>query len=340
MNKAIRKLTHWTLRRTMRHRWTLRRRKRGLLSLGICLNHRISRFSPFLRVAGDEYTAVGLGQALGEHCPEIGWWRMYDAKEAPGVSTDIVLVMWPDYPPLTRLFHKKAFWLQNGGWAARIPQLQEQFDVVFCASKLLCDRFAGLIYLPIVCMDPQVYHPRPSTPRFETEVCFLGNFSKEGRPAVHAARYLVPATEFRFDLWGSGWEEAEPPILRAYDRGRLPVRFGPVVYTSAKIILSHHSLLQRQDEMPSGRFIDALACEAFVISDYMPPLEAFSRYLVFTTGGEDLRDKIRHFLAHPEERAAKVQEAREFILHHHTSTHQAQIVARTLGLKWVDSPHD
>jgi spore maturation protein CgeB len=334
MQKAARKLTHWTLRRVTRRQWAVRPRRKGLLSLGICLNHRISRYSPFMRVAGDEYVALGLGQALCQHCPELGSLRLYDAREAQAVSTDFVLVMWPDYPRLNGSFQRKILWLQNAGWADTIPHFQAQFGLVFCASRKLCERFPGLVYLPTACSDTALWRPCPPDPRFETEVCFLGNYSKEGRPAAHVARYLVPATKFRFAIWGSGWEAAQPPILRSFHRGRLSVRFGPVVHCSSQIVLSHHSLLHQQDEMVSGRVFDALACEAFVISDSMPALEEFRAYLVFTDGGEDLEEKIRYYLAHPEERHARVRGSRAWILAHHTWEQRARIVAQTLGLTW------
>lgn len=335
MLKAVRKLTHWTLRRATRHRWTLRRGGRGLLRVGICLNSRLSRFSPFLRVAGDEFVAMELGEALGRHCPEIGSWQIYDAKEAATIEADLVIVLWPDYPPIPRTCHRNVLWLQNGGWSARIPRLQEQFDVVCCASTLLCERFPGLIYLPVACTNPTLYRPVAPHPRFEVEACFIGNYS-EGRSGEHAARYMLPATHVRLAIWGSGWEDAEPAILRRFARGRLPVRLGPAAHRSCRVFLSYHSQPHRQDDMPSGRLFDALACEAFVLSDHMPSLDLFERHVVFTSGGEDLRSKLDYYLAHPDERRAKARGARAFILQQHTNAHRAKDLARVLGLPWLD----
>lgn len=85
-----------------------------------------------------------------------------------------------------------------------------------------------------------------------------------------------------------------------------------------------------------SRVMNILACEAFVISDYLPSLEPLKNYVVFTEGGKDLEDKIRYFLAHPEERAARVRGARSFILRHHTMAHRAKIMAQALSLRWVE----
>lgn len=335
MKKVARKLTHWALRAAVPHRWTVRRGRRRLLHLGICLNHRISRFSPFLRVAGDEFVAMELGEALSRHCPEIGSWQLYDAKEAPTIVADLVIVLWPDYPPLPRTCARKIMWLQNGGWSALIPRFQEQFAVVFCASQLLCERFPGLIYLPIACTNCTLYRPVAADPRFDVDVCFIGNYS-EGRSGEHAARYMLPATRVRLAIWGSGWERAEPAILRRFARGRLPVKFGPVAHSSCRVFLSYHTQPQRQDDMPSGRLFDALACEAFVLSDRMPSLDLLDRYVVFTSGGDDLRDKLDHYLTHPEERLAKARGAQAFVLEEHTNAHRAKELARVLGLPWID----
>lgn len=303
------------------------------MSLGICLNHRISRFSPFLRVAGDEHAAAELAEAFARHCPEIGMCRLYDAKEVSEVSTDLVIVLWPDYPPIPGRLQRKIMWLQNGGWEARIPEFQARFDLVCCASQLLCQRHPGLVYLPIACSNRTLFRPVPPDPRLAAEVCFLGNYSL-GRVGEPAARYLLPATEFRFAIWGSGWEAAEPVLLRRFARGRLPVRLGPAVHSSCQIFLSFHDLRHRADDMPSGRVFDAIGCEAFVISDYMPSLEPLRRHLVFTTGGEELREQLRYFLAHPEERRATVAGGHAFIQHHYTNEQRAAQIARILGLTW------
>jgi len=88
--------------------------------------------------------------------------------------------------------------------------------------------------------------------------------------------------------------------------------------------------------MLSGRLFDALACEAFVLSDHMPSLDPFDRYVVFTSGGDDLRDKLDHYLTHPEERLAKARGAQAFVLEEHTNAHRAKELARVLGLPWID----
>lgn len=336
MERLAKKLTHWTLRRATPHRWVVRRAKKRLLHIGICLNSRISRYSPFLRVAGDEFVAAELGEALAEHCPEIGSWQLYDAKEARSLTADLVIVMWPDYPLIRRPGTKKILWLQNGGWAHRIPGLLKQFDLVCCASRRLCQEFPEMPYLPVTCTNQRLYHPIKPDPRFAEEISFIGNYSKEGRSGEYASRYMLPATAHRFAIWGSGWEQADPPGLRRFARGRLPVKLGPAVHSSCQVFLSYHSLPQRQDDMPSGRTFDALACEAFVISDYMPSLEMFKPYVIFTTGNEDLREKLQYYLAHAEERRTRVQGARAWVLQHHTNAHRARELARIVGLSWAE----
>ena len=55
-----------------------------------------------MQVAIDELEAIGVGRALLQHCPIIGSFRLYDAKEAHQTQADLGLVKWPDYPPLPR----------------------------------------------------------------------------------------------------------------------------------------------------------------------------------------------------------------------------------------------
>lgn len=334
MNKKIaRKLTHWVLRRIVREG---QRRRSGTVELGICHNHRISRFSPFMQVAGDEWLAVRLGQELFAHCPEIRSWRFYDAKDAPRLRGNLLIVMWPDYPLPRGLRSRNVMWLGFAGWADRIPRLLERYEVLFCASARPCAQNRQLIYLPVPCEDERLFRPVAPDPRLQCEVSFLGNYFRGSRPPEHLARYLVPATSFQLAIWGCEWERADPPVLRAAARGRLPGKLGPSLYASSQICLSIHGVFHHEEDNMVSRPLSMLACEAFVISDYLPSLEPLKDYVVFTEGGKDLEDKIRYFLAHPEERAARVRGARSFVLRHYTMAHRAKIMAQALSLRWVE----
>lgn len=333
MDKIARKLTHWMLRRVIREGQS---RRSGAIALGICLNHRISRFSPFMRLAGDELLAVRLGEELFAHCPEIRAWRLYDAKEATRMRADLLIVMSPDYPVPTGISAEKTMWLGFAGWAGRIPSLLERFDRIFCASARPCAQHKNLIYLPVPCEDERLFHPVPADPALDCEVSFLGGYSREARSPDHLARYLEPATRFRFSIWGADWQQAEPTALRAAYRGRLPLKLGAALCVSSRICLSCHGVFHHEEDNMVSRPLNILACEAFVISDYLPSLEPLKDYVVFTEGGKDLEEKIRYFLAHPEERQAKVRGARAFILQHHTMRQRAKIMAQSLGLRWED----
>ncbi|MBI4353630.1 MAG: glycosyltransferase [Candidatus Omnitrophica bacterium] len=331
--KIARKLTQWVLRRAVREG---RRRRSGTIALGICHNHRISRFSPFMQVAGDEWLAVRLGEELFAHCPEIRSWRFYDAKDASRLQADLLIVMSPDYPLPPGSRSRRVMWLGFAGWANRIPQLLERYETIFCASARPCAQHRQVIYLPVPCEDERLFRPVPPDARLRCEVSFLGNYFRGSRPPELLTRYVLPATSFRFGIWGCEWEQAEPPALRAFARGRLPARLGPSLYASSHICLSIHGFFHHEEDNMVSRPLSILACEAFVISDYLPSLTCLKDYVVFTEGGKDLEEKIRYYLAHPEERAAKVRGARQFILQHHTMAHRAKIMAEKLGLEWKD----
>ena len=289
-----------------------------------------------MQVAIDELEAIGLGQALLRHCPGLGSFRLYDAKEAGRVEADVVIVKWPDYPAIHGRFRHKICWLKNPGWAAQVPRLQQEFDVVFSASRTLCDQRPELIYLPVACPDPAIFRPHPPNRRLRSEVCFVGNYARTGRPTAHVEQYLVPAAQFHFALWGLGWEAVEAPALQRLSRGRLRPERVPAVYASSQIVLINHGISHHQENMIATRVFEAMACEAFVISDYLPALEPLRPHLVFTTGGNHLEEQIRYFLSHPQERAAKVAGARARVLQHHTMAQRSRIIADRLQLEWVN----
>ena len=75
----------------------------------------------------------------------------------------------------------------------------------------------------------------------------------------------------------------------------------------------------RNENFPSNRLFDALACGTFVISDKIPSADTlFEGSIVTYDGVEDLNDKINYYMSHDEKRTKLAEKGREIVLKNHT----------------------
>lgn len=63
-------------------------------------------------------------------------------------------------------------------------------------------------------------------------------------------------------------------------------------------------------------------------------MDEFKDYVVFTSGGKDLKEKLEYFLSHPEKREEKTRGAREFILKNHTFKNRVKTIAEKIGIEF------
>ncbi|MFH1848042.1 MAG: glycosyltransferase [Candidatus Omnitrophota bacterium] len=306
----------------------------GDLTFGICIFNRFTISDKKLQVMGDELQARAIAREVMEHCPQIKQCRIYDIKEAGKIKDDIIFNMWAEYPAVKKRSNsqKTVMWLQNAGFKDRAKEFVDSYDYVFSPSKKICEEFDGFNYLPMACEDTEIFRKAAPEEQLKTEVCFVGNYNEYQRPLHLQEQFILPAAKYNFGLWGSNWDMSPFASIRDSARGRLEPHDIPKAYSSADIVLSNHWLAHRDEEMVTTRIFEALACEAFVISDYFGALDEFKDYIVFTSGGKDLEDKIADYAANPQKRAQKTRGAREFILKNHTFKNRVKTIAGAIGL--------
>lgn len=195
INKLINKLKKLKIKDGEERKHSKRLR---LLSVGICVNCRLSVFDPRLQVEGDEIQAKAIGRDILSFCPRIGSWRLYDREEYKKVNADIAFVMTPEYPDLSNRVKLKILWLQNAGYKKEVDKFLRQYDFVFSASKKICEDNHKVIFLPMACEDTDLFKKVEPAEEFKTDICFVGNYTKEQRPLWHQDLYLTPATKFNF----------------------------------------------------------------------------------------------------------------------------------------------
>jgi spore maturation protein CgeB len=219
-----------------------------------------------------------------------------------------------DTPPDERWARKHILYMQNAFGEGSDKVLESfrklNFDgYVFISQKLLdIHRKAGYsgIFLPFG-VDISLFNPRPTEDCYAFEVSYIGNDIKgEERTSL----YLLPATRFRFGLFGN-WRTQKlfwrnRPYQRVFakiSRGKIPQEDVPKLYSSSLINLNCTAWDCVEWDVITLRTYEVLACRGFLITDRVPAAERELKDCVaFTDGGPDLEEKIAHYLERPDER--------------------------------------
>ena len=196
----------------------------------------------------------------------------------------------------------------------------ENYDCVLFASKRLADAFASRLKTRagvLLQAADEVVLSRGGKPTGEPDLLFVANSRGVYRQIL---RDLLP-TEFDLAIYGQCWEDM-PAESYVRARGADHDKLGDL-YHNAKIVLNDHWDDMRQWGIVSNRCFDVLAAGGFVLSDYLPELtDIFGDTVVTYRTREDLREKVRHYLEHPEERRALSEKGRQIVLSAHTFRHR------------------
>jgi hypothetical protein len=192
----------------------------------------------------------------------------------------------------------------------------ERFDAVLVASETFAGTLRERVSVPVAVLeqatDPDVFFPERD-PAHARDLVFVGNSRKVVRRTLAA---LLP-TEHDLAVWGGDWDGLIDTrhVVGTY----LPNDEVRRAYSSAAIVLNDHWDDMREHGFASNRLYDAVACGAMVISDRLDGLEERFGGAVVTYGtADELRTIVDHFLAHPEERAARGAAGRALVLADHT----------------------
>ena len=130
-----------------------------------------------------------------------------------------------------------------------------------------------------------------------------------------------------FRIWGNGWESC-PALRGALQRegARVTTEDSIKIFNAAGININLHSSAYHEGVNPHGDFVNPRtfeipACGGFQLVDsrsHMGEFFEIGREVVCFDSLGDLRDKIAHYLAHPEERVAVAERGRQRVLREHT----------------------
>lgn len=212
---------------------------------------------------------------------------------------------------------------KNGAWIGPCS-IAPAFDVCWTSTRSACEKYlvegANPIFLPEGA-NPDIYHPPAEPVPFTHDVSFVGQCygMRPGFIAALGERGIPVAT------FGKGWPSGPVSVeemVRVYHRSRINLGFGGVGNSSRLVCLK-------------GRDFEVPMSGGLYVTQYNPELRtayALDREIVCYRGLDDLAERLRHLLDHPEEadrirRAGHARAAAE-----HSWDHRfARLLERTLG---------
>jgi spore maturation protein CgeB len=284
-------------------------------------------------VIGDELWGESLSKSIINQFDDIEC-ELYAPNYLPKEQLDVLIYL-NDIEPLKSLARKHVLYLQNGFGEEAEKLIHElikfKYDGYVFFSKKLQDIFENLvsnqksIYLPFG-VDTTLFYPREKNKKFEFDCAYIGNDIK-GEEAT--MKYLYPAVDFNFGLFGNWkiqkhrfkiWKnffEKVPygKIFEKISKGKIAQEDVPILYSSAKINLNCTIKSCIEWDVITLRTYEVLACKGFLITDIVPSaFDTMKECMVFTTGGDDLKEKIKYYLNNEEERRRIANNGYKYVL--------------------------
>jgi len=205
----------------------------------------------------------------------------------------------------------------------------EVYDVFFTKERYALRALEGvgirnLHYLPMYCV-PAMHHPVTLTP--EEQLRYARPVSFVGSCYPYRERLIKELLEFPIKVWGSGWQRADSPDIRAVASG------GPVwgraklaIYSGSTLSLNHHHPMNDIVGVNTRAFelAAAGACQVVDLKEELPALFKPGEEVVAYRDLDELKKHLTYYLAHPDEARAIGENALTRALKEHTLHHRIE----------------
>lgn len=275
----------------------------------------------FGNVIGDELWGESLCKVINSLFPQFHA-ELYAPNYLPPEKLDVMIYL-NDNEPVYAFADRHILYIQNGygDEAERIIERLTKKDYsgyIFFSKKMQTIyetryKTADSLYLPFG-VDLETFYPRTWDNKYAHDVAYVGNDIKGTERTM---LYLYPAVSYDFGLYGNwkiprarfrfwkNWETL-PHYKKAFEsvsKGKIPQEHIPILYSSAKINLNCTLQSCVDWDVVTLRTYEVLACKGFLISDIvLQAKEELQDCVVFTRGGDELKEQIKYYLAHPRER--------------------------------------
>ncbi|MDE2635177.1 MAG: glycosyltransferase [Chloroflexota bacterium] len=185
--------------------------------------------------------------------------------------------------------------------------------------------------LPYVAIDPEVHIPQPVTDAPDAHLCDVGFVGTLLPNNLYSERVAALESLRDFDLGIWSMHEA-PASLRSFQRGSALGAAMMQTLSSVKISINVHGDFMRYGG--NMRLFECAALGSFQLVDDRPGVHEWFRdgeHLVTFSDHADLREKVRYYLAHDDERQRIAAAARAHVLAHHRYDQRLARVEAMLG---------
>lgn len=179
-------------------------------------------------------------------------------------------------------------------------------------------------YLPMAAL-PEIHKPVKLTE--EERELYGSDVSFVGAGYFNRRHFFPKLIDFDLKIWGNEWEGAS--VISKYiqmEGERVSTEDTVKIFNASKVNINLHSSKQHEDVNPYGDFVnprtfELASCGAFQLVDFRSDLSRFfeiDKEIICFKGVNEAREKIRYYLAHPDERQRLSENARIRALKEHT----------------------
>jgi spore maturation protein CgeB len=218
------------------------------------------------------------------------------------------------------------------------------YDFVFCggseAYEILKNyNIKNLYWLPFAC-DPEIHRPVSLTEeerkKFSSDIVFVGTINPHLYP--WRVEVLEKISDFNLSVWGPGAEYVPKnsplkPLIKGKETSPFIWR---KIYSAAKIVICIH-YKDPQGKIPcyqaSPRVYEVLACRKLLIVDGQKDVKRLfkdGKHLLIFRDIEDLREKIKYFLTHSQEREKIAYQGYREVIEKHTYYYRIREMLKVL----------
>ncbi len=186
--------------------------------------------------------------------------------------------------------------------------LASEYHAVFFKEPRAVELFRRNLDLPAFflpeCCNPAWHHPQDCSPeelsKYGCDVAVAGNCY------YYRLRMIEELAAFNVKIWGAGaapWLES--PMLRFQQHRFVAEDEKAKAFGAAKIVLN--TFTHKDTDSVNARLFEATGCGGFVLTENRPAVGDFfapGREVATFDSRADLLEKVKYYLAHPDERKA------------------------------------
>ncbi|MFS0728083.1 glycosyltransferase [Paenibacillus sp. 1P07SE] len=234
-------------------------------------------------------------------------------------------------------------------WAVEDPVANEGMAMAWAARSVLsltpcvemlpnyAHRGHRAICIPFA-IDTDYYRRHPVAERYaDLDAVHIGNNYNVFAPRIEAYRYIIqPFIDRKANIAVYGMDWSNPAhqytIPAEVDKGYLPHEETGVIYSSARIVLGLHSIVNSAT-MQSMRTFEVLGCGGFLLTQKTKAIASMfenHKHLVWSSGYEETVELMEYYLTRDTERRRIAEQGMTFVHTNHTYEQRAAEIIRAL----------